>query len=107
MDFIKQKLAQNDFKVLGHGFEWEKESFFYFIIQKEKLSNFIEREGPPLENKVHVKNFKNKHKETFIKNKRIYAKIKRHYTKAEYLIKDLTKEDYLQDKLEGVKIKNE
>ena len=107
LDFIKQKLAQNDFKVLGHGFEWEKESFFYFIIQKEKLSDFIQREGPPLENKAHVENFKNKHKETFIKNKRIYAKIKRHYIKAENLIKDLTKEDYLKDKLEGVKIKNE
>ena len=103
-DFIKKKLEDNSFMVLEHGFEWGKNenALFYFIIKKERLSGFIEREGPPLSNKIHVENFRKKHKNTFTKNSRIYAKIIRPYLKAADLINDLKKDIYLKDKIEGI-----
>ena len=103
LEFIDIKLRGNDFTVVDHGWQWDnKKALFYFIIKKEKLSDFIEREGPKLKDEQHVKNFKKKHSKTFIKNGRIYAHVKRDYKKAIDLIKTLMKEDYVKEKLKGL-----
>ncbi len=98
-EFIQKKLKQNDFTIIDHGWQWNKNALFFFIIKKQKLSDFIEREGPPLKAKQHVKNFKKKYKKTYIKTNRIYTKVKREFKKPEELIKSLKKEDYLKEKI--------
>ena len=98
-------LEKNDFKVIEHGWSWNKSALFYFIIKKEKLNDFIEREGPPLANTTHVQNFKKFHSKTFIKNKRVFAIIKREYLNPTDLIKNLLKDPYLKEKAKGMKIK--
>ncbi len=105
IEFINKKLRENDFDVLDYGWKFDKEALFYFIIKKEKLSDYTKREGPPLKAKGHVKNFKKKYKRTFVKGNRIYAKVKREFKVPEGLIKSLRKEDYFKEKINGFRIR--
>lgn len=126
-DFLNKKLAKNDFKVLKHGWEWDEgaKALFYFVLKKETLPKDKLWEGPPINAKEHVTNFKKKYKKTFVKllspkdskglgnsknfqnNKRIYATIKRKFTTPEGLIRFLAKDSYIKDKVKGIRIKNE
>jgi len=105
LEFINKKLKKNDFNVLDYGWQWNKNALFYFIIKKEKLSDYIEREGPPLKAEEHVKNFKRKYKKTFIKKNRIYTKVKRKFKKPGDLIKSLRNDNYLKEKINNLRIK--
>ncbi len=105
LEFINKKLKENDFDVIDYGWQWSKKALFYFIIKKEKLSDYIERQGPPLKAKQHVQNFKKKYKNTFTKANRIYAKTKREFKKAEELISSLKKESYLKEKIKKLDIR--
>jgi tRNA nucleotidyltransferase (CCA-adding enzyme) len=104
-EFINKKLQKNDFNILKQGWQWNKNALFYFIIKKEKLSNLIEREGPPLKTKEHVKKFKKKYKKTFIKKGRIYAKEKRKFKTPEELIRSLKDDNYLKEKIKSFKLR--
>ncbi len=101
LEYITKKLEESDFTILHSGLEWDKKekAFFYCILKKEKLSKFIENKGPPLENKIHVQNFKKKHKKTFIQGNRIYTKTRRRFNEPKELINSLRKEDYLKEKI--------
>ncbi|MBW2974396.1 CCA tRNA nucleotidyltransferase [Candidatus Woesearchaeota archaeon] len=101
LGFINKKLKENDFKVMDYGWKWNGKALFYFMIKKEELSGYIEREGPPLKAEQHVLNFKKKYGKTFIKEGRIYSKVKRRFRNPEELIKSLKKEDYLKEKISG------
>jgi len=104
-EYIEKSLKNNDFKVLFSDWEWNKKqkAKFYFIIKKEKLSKEILHEGPPLDKKEHVSLFKKLYKKTTIKNKRLYAKVKRKYLKPEKLINDLKKEKYVKERVKEIK----
>ena len=99
LEFIDKKLEKNDFKIINLGWKWNKKVLLYFTIKKEALSKTIEREGPPVKTKMHVANFKEKYKKTYIKNKRIYSKVKREFMDPKELIKSLKKEKYLKEKI--------
>jgi len=104
-EFINKKLIQNDFNVIDHGWLWDKKALFHFTIKKEKLSNLIEREGPPVKAAEHVKNFKKKYKKTYTKGEKIYAKVEREFKNPEELIKSLKNDDYLKEKINSFKVK--
>ncbi|MBW2989005.1 CCA tRNA nucleotidyltransferase [Candidatus Woesearchaeota archaeon] len=106
LEHINKRLEENDFKVLDYGWRWDKKALFYFIIRKEKLSDYLEAEGPPLKAKDHVKNFKKKHKKTFIRSGRIYAKVKRRFKSPEGLLKSLEKDPYLMERISGFRMVN-
>lgn len=107
LEFIRNKLIKNDFKVLNYNWNWDESSnaLFYLTLKKEPLPENKIWQGPPLEAKQHTKIFKKKYKKTFTKNGKIYANIKRKYTKPEDLIKELIKDPYLKDKLKNITIK--
>jgi len=105
LEFINKKLKKNDFKILNYGWQWNKKALFHFIIKKEKLSDQIEREGPPLKAKQHVQNFRKKYKKTYTKANRIYAKVKREFKTPDELISSLKKEDYLKEKINSFRIR--
>lgn len=105
LEFISKKLEKNDFKILDNGWKWNKKALFYFIIKKEKLSDEIEIIGPPLKVEFHVKNFKKKYKDTFTKNNKICAKIKRRFKSPIELIRSLKNEEYLKEKIISFNLK--
>ena len=105
-EHIKQKISENDFNLLDSGWEYDKreDSVFWFIVKKEKMSDFIERQGPPLAQKSNVSAFRKKHKNTFEKSTRIFAKIKRKYMNAQELVKDVINDDYVNERVKSISI---
>ena len=104
-EHIKAEFAKNDFKVLSQGWEWNKTAFIYFIIKKQQLSDYTEREGPPLSLKFHADKFKKAHKDTFIKNNRLYAKMQRQFKKPEDLIESLKGSQYIKEQVQELRWK--
>ena len=105
-EFLKQQLTKNDFKILKSGWEWNKNSnsLFYFLLDKSTLPKTIEIEGPPLEMKQHVDNFKKSHKKTFEKSGKIYAIDAREHVFPEDLLKELIKSQYSKERSKLIKL---
>ena len=72
--------------------------------KKEKLSKEILHPGPPLSMKEHVSIFKKIYKRTITKNKKVYAKVKRKYLEPKRLLKDLTKDKYVKDRVNKINL---
>ena len=106
LEFINKELAEEGFKVFKYGWDWDKKAIFYFVLDKKKLSKDVEKIGPPVKIKEHVKQFKKKHKKTTVKKGRVFALDKRKYREAEKLIKALFRNRYLKEKIKDIKIKN-
>jgi len=105
-DLIKQ-ISLNDFKILDSFWNFDfkkKSSIILYAFDKEKLSETLERIGPPLNSKIDVQKFKEKHDKTRIKGNRIYSTIKRKYVIPEKLLKDLFEEKYISDRVKGISI---
>ena len=64
----------------------------------------VEIEGPPLNIKHHVDNFKKTHKKTFVRNKKIYAFEHNNFTKPVDLLKSLVKNQFVMERCKSVKI---
>jgi tRNA nucleotidyltransferase (CCA-adding enzyme) len=105
-DFFKQKLGEKEFKVYDAGWKWDKEknALFWFIADKNKLDAYVIREGPPKRSKIFVDYFKKKHKNTFVKNGKLWAREKREFREADKFIEVMAKEDYLKDKAMNISI---
>ncbi len=105
-DFIRKKLISNEFKIIKNDMLWDKknEALFYYILKDTKLSKTIKLVGPPLKNKQHVFFFKKAHKNTFVKNKRIFALEKRKFTNAQDLIKNIIKISNVKDNVNKIKL---
>lgn len=98
-EFIKKSLWE--FNVKESGWDWNR---FWFALEKDKLSDFVVKEGPFLKMEEHVKKFKKKYKKTFTKNKRVYAKEKRKIRDLDKFVKDLIKNKYLKDKVKKLSL---
>ncbi|MBL7147541.1 MAG: CCA tRNA nucleotidyltransferase [Nanoarchaeota archaeon] len=103
LEFINNKLTEDDFKVFEHGWDWDGKAVFYFVLDKKVLNENVEKIGPPIKIKEHVKGFKKKHKKTFVKRNRIFALDKRKFRKSEELIKSLFRNKYLKNKIKSIK----
>jgi tRNA nucleotidyltransferase (CCA-adding enzyme) len=103
-DYIFNKLVSNDFKVYNKGWKWDKknDALFWFMVKDETLSEKKVRLGPPLKNKQNVEDFRKKHKNIFVKGKRICAEVKRNYRKPEELLKEIKKDLYLKEKAKKI-----
>ncbi len=101
-EFLTDRIKFYDFKIIDKGWNWGKEVVFWFIVDSKELDEYKKHEGPLVKSKRHVEKFKQVHKETFVERKRIYAKVKRKYTRIEELAKDLTKDDYVKERMEKV-----
>jgi len=102
-EFLSGKLE--DFKIYDSGWEWNKNTLFWFIVDKKPLDKFVIKQGPPVKLKDHVKRFKKQYKgKTFVKKGKIYAKDKREFVDAEKLVKKLIKDEYVKEKIKDIKI---
>ncbi len=100
--FIQEKLTP--FAVLKSGWEWSGESnaIFYFILGKKELPHLEIREGPPLKLTEFVEDFKRKNKDTFVKENRIYARIKIKHPRLEEYVWDVLRMEYLTERIAKV-----
>jgi len=105
LEFINKELAEEGFKVFKYGWEWDKKAIFYFVLDKKILSKDVEKIGPPIKIKEHVKQFKKKHKKIVVKKGRIFALDKRKFREPEKLISSLFRNRYLKEKIKDIKIK--
>ena len=96
--FIKKELEK--FEVINSGWEMDK---FYFILKKEILPETEERKGPPVNIVDSVDKFKKKNKEVYVKNGRLYTKIKIKHRKLESFVNNLLKQDYFKERVKKVK----
>src|SRR3989344_2774394 len=101
-EFLRGKLAS--FLIVKSGWEWEngKEAQFYFVLAKKELPHMEIRTGPPLKLQEHVDHFKKEHKDTFVKEGKIYANVKVEYPRLDDFVKVLLKEKYLLEKMKKV-----
>ncbi|MEK6835404.1 MAG: nucleotidyltransferase domain-containing protein [Nanoarchaeota archaeon] len=106
-NYIKTKLIEYGFKIKDANWYWQKEAYFYYMLNKEKLSKEIIHYGPPKDFKENVIKFKQKWKNYKIMqdNYKVYVKLKRKYTKANDYVKSLLKDKYSRNLVKGVKIK--
>ncbi|MBW2984628.1 CCA tRNA nucleotidyltransferase [Candidatus Woesearchaeota archaeon] len=104
-EYLTARLLKNDFKIMEKGWQWNKglDAMIFFIVDKKPLSKIKIHEGPASKQKFHVKRFKAKHKNTFTKGKRVYARVKREFIKPEDLIKKLIKQEYIKEKVKEIK----
>ncbi len=101
---IKRILEDNEFKVQKSGWVWDKEAFVWFILKNNRLTSETVIAGPPMKMENHVAMFKKKHKNTFVKNNRVFAKIKRDHIDAKELIKEFIKTEEVKDRVKSIKI---
>ncbi|HIH39904.1 TPA: hypothetical protein HA219_04260 [Candidatus Woesearchaeota archaeon] len=99
---IGRELEKNGFEIKQSGFIWDKETFIWFKMKNKKISFETIVKGPPLAMKEFVASFKKKHKSTFEKNRRIFAKVKREYVDAKDLIRDVIKKDEVKEKVRSI-----
>jgi len=100
-DAIKRELENHEFKVKDSGWVWDRETFIWFKVNEE-LDSYTIFEGPPLKFKEHCDAFKKAHKNTFEKNGRLFAKVKRDYVNVRHLIKDVIKTDEIKEKVKSI-----
>ena len=62
------------------------------------LSAYIEKRGPPTKLEEAVKSFKQKWRATYIKNGRLYTRVKRKFAHADAFLKNLLGERLKSDK---------
>jgi len=107
LEFIEKELVKKEFKIYEKGWKWDKgkKALFWFIIDKKLLSEYVEKQGPPLKLKEFVDDFKKQYKgETFSKKGKIFAKVKREFRDADKLVKELIKDQYVKEKVRDIKI---
>lgn len=104
--YIAKELEE--FGVIKKEWEWDryKNAVFIYLLKKEKLPDAYEQPGPPIAMQKETIKFKKKHKKTFVKEGRTWAKIKYEFrTPEEFLIKTVFKADYLKDKVNKCRLK--
>lgn len=104
---MKKHFMINGFKVLEHGWEWDKKALFWFIFDKKILPAKTKHYGPPSTSEKRMEGFKKKwKKEKILSEKGIaYVIVDREYRLPEDFSKTLLKEDFVKDKVKKVKLK--
>jgi len=104
-NYIKQNLIDNGFQVIGSDMVWDRKSkaLFYYTLRSIELPKTVELTGPPLRIRQHVLLFKKKHKNTFVRNKRVFAVENRKFTNASALVKTVIKNPNVKDNITNIK----
>lgn len=103
-EFMKNNLT--DFGIIRSEWVWDRENncYYCFLIEKKHLPKTYEKTGPSKEYPAHVEKFKKLYKNTYTKKGIIYARAKRDLTDIKDIIKSLSKDDYLKNKIRLIKI---
>ncbi len=105
-EHISQIFSDEDFAVNKSGWEWKRDSqaIFYFVFSGKNLPDIKIHQGPELRLEEHVLKFKKMHKNTYVKNRRIYAKINRKHTSPESLAREIIKDEYVLERVRKINL---
>ena len=106
-EYIEKKIKENDFNLVDSGWQWNETATLWFITEDEPVSDERLQIGPPVAKTCDSGSFRKKHRNTFIKNNRLYANVKRKYIKSEKLIAALINEAYVKEKTGKITLKAE
>ncbi|MFC1775164.1 nucleotidyltransferase domain-containing protein [Nanoarchaeota archaeon] len=101
-EFLKKHLKQ--FGIKESGWEWNDKVYFWFVLEKDRLDKEYISEGPPIEMKEAVKKFKKKHKRTFVKKGKLYAKVTQKNISIYKTISHLLKEKYFLSRIKSAQM---
>ena len=103
---ISRQLERNEFKIVDNAWHWDKKNpaILYFALDKKLLPAEKVLEGPPVKVKMHAEIFKKKHKKTFVKTKRLYAKVRREFRNPQEFVKKLLKDKQITGKIKKIEI---
>lgn len=99
---IGKEMKKYDVKGLWAWKEGEN-ALFCYKVKVDQLPLTHLREGPPIENKNAVQEFKKKHKKTIVKNGKIFAELETKERTPQETIERLTKEEYVKSRIRGMK----
>lgn len=105
-EHIKKHIVLHEFDLTDCGWAWDKADYalFWFVITPRELSEKKLREGPPIKVKKDSDKFMEKHPHYFIKDGRLFAYIKREFTKVNDLILSLLKSKYVSERVKDIKV---
>ena len=93
-----EKNLKSKFRIFGSGWNYD-EGLFWFYADKKKLPEYEELAGPPLKEREGSARFKKKHRNTFVKRNRLYAKEKRPFRNSQDLLKALAIDQYIKTRV--------
>ncbi|MBD3248592.1 CCA tRNA nucleotidyltransferase [Candidatus Woesearchaeota archaeon] len=105
LEHIKRKMKKAGFEIIDTVWEWDGKAVFYIVLKDEKLREFEIKEGPPAKIKKHADKFKKIYEgKTFVKDGKLYAKVKRKYRKAESFLRNVLRDGYVKERVKGIRI---
>ena len=96
LETIKMELEKNGFSVKSHGWHWNEKAYFWFSLKSMRIPKTFVHKGPPLKDQKNADNFRQKYKRTFVKGKRIYAKVERKVTDAKKLVNEILRNEIVK-----------
>ena len=108
-EYLAKQLEMHDFKVIAKDWEFSKsklEALLLYALPLKQLSERVVVKGPPVKALKHVDRFKLKHAshDVFEKNGRLFAVVKRKFTKPEELVAKLIQEEYVREKCSEIQL---
>lgn len=105
-EIIKKELAE--FRIIDAEWQWDKKgkALLWFLLGEKELPIEKIQPGPPLNQKNNVHRFKEKHKNTFVRDGRIHAKVKRSFIKPRPLLRTLFKKDIIKERVKKCLLKS-
>lgn len=104
---VRNQLKFHDFTIISADWNWDKKkkALFWYVLDPKDLFPVAKWVGPPLKEKERVESFKEKHKETFEESGRVCTYVKRKYTVADKLIKNVLKDPLILEKVKKIIMK--
>lgn len=100
---ILRETKDAGFNIIESGWNWDNGCVLYYIIKNEKLSDELEKRGPPVDSIVDAAKFKNKHESITIRNGRMYSQIKREIKTPLQMANLMIKEDFIKERVKKIK----
>jgi tRNA nucleotidyltransferase (CCA-adding enzyme) len=103
MRLMGRKLKKRDFRIFESGFYADETSVRFFFELESALPKVEELKGPMVfHNSKHLEQFTSKYENTFVKDRRLYAKTEREFTDAKSFMQSFLDEDVQGLKSKGV-----
>jgi len=103
-DTLKEKLTL--FNVIASDWEWDrkKDGVLWYVLKNARLPDTEERRGPPLDRDTDVNAFKKKYRNTFTRDKRSWARVKRENTTPTQTLSEALRDTYITSRLANAKL---
>ena len=96
-----------EFEIKEKGWEWDEENpaVMWWTLEKKQLPAMMIHEGPPENALFHKEAFAEKYPKAFVKNHRLYARVKRPWTMPQEILDILKTEDYVKERCKHFVVK--